>query len=58
MNNQDIGRLYDAFIQLFDYIEHETDDGCIKCPYYKICFGFAGHEFAASLKRIKEAIEF
>ena len=55
MDNTDIKRLYDAFTELCDYIEQETEGGCMECPYNKVCFGMAGNEFAKSLKRIKAA---
>lgn len=57
MNNTDIKRLYDVFTSLCDYVEQKTEGSCMECPCNNICFGLAGHEFAKSLKRIKEAIE-
>ena len=58
MFNTDLERLYDAFVKLCDYIEQKTESSCADCPHNAVCFGLAGNEFAESLKRIRESIEF
>lgn len=55
--NQDVERLYDAFVKLCDYIETGIKDSCEKCPHKHICFGWAGNEFQESLQRIKEDVK-
>lgn len=57
MDNKDVEKLYDAFVEICDYVEMKTEGGCGGCPHFKICFGLAGKEFAETLKRIKKEIK-
>lgn len=58
MNKEDISILYNAFLQLCDYVEKETVDGCSKCPLAStVCFTSNktdGEKFAMVLQRIRE----
>lgn len=58
MNKDDVIILYNAFVQLCDYIEKETVDGCSKCPLAStFCFTgnqTDGEKFAMTLQRIRE----
>ncbi len=55
----DVLTIYNAFVKLCDYIEHESE--CGKCPLWiDICGqpnSYQCDEFSKSLKRIREALE-
>lgn len=58
MDKEDVNILYNAFIQLCDYVEKETGDSCSKCPLSStVCFTgnkTDGEKFSMALQRIRE----
>lgn len=58
MTNEDVSVLYNAFIQLCDYVEMGTANSCSKCPLAStVCFTgnqIDGEKFAMTLQRIRE----
>lgn len=54
MEVSDVKKLYEAFTKLCDYVEQETENGCLDCPLHHVCYGTEGDSFAETIHKLQK----